>query len=47
MADERLRAGSRLAADRVPIRVQPVPQGGDQADAGYPGLASICRKLRH
>src|SRR5258708_26133416 len=35
------------AAESVPIRFQPVPQGGDEPNAGYPCLTSVCRKLRH
>jgi hypothetical protein len=35
------------AEESVPIRFQPVPQGGDEPDPGYPCLASVCRKPRH
>lgn len=35
------------AAESVPIRFQPIPQGRDEPDAGYPRLASVYRKLRH
>jgi hypothetical protein len=35
------------AAESVPIRFQPIPQGRDEPDACYLRLASVYRKLRH